>query len=167
MDYKYPRQKINGIWLIIAGLAMFLLLIKYQDYPNVWPFAIVYIIGMIWQLSPKTRKRLAVGPGTKGQKKWSNFSIVLLSLLVVISVFINQGNVRMAWLYVLLAVGFHFLTFIPVHGKMMIFLSLCLMINALIGLSNNQINLDIFFITDGLIKLVFGFIFIKISPTNF
>lgn len=57
----------------------------------------------------------------------------------------------MAWLYVLLVVGFHFLAFIPAHGKMMIFLSIILMINALIGLLNSQINLDIFLITDTLI----------------
>ncbi len=73
--FKYPRQKINGIWLIIVGLAMFLLLIKHNGYPNVYPFIIVYILGMIWQLNPKTREKLAVSTGSREQKNGLIFSI--------------------------------------------------------------------------------------------
>ncbi|ANV74672.1 hypothetical protein P4J09_13845 [Bacillus cereus] len=165
--YKYPRQKINGIWLIIAGIAMFLLLIKYNGHPNVWPFIIVYILGMIWQLNPKTREKLAVGPGTPEQKKWSNFSIILLAILVFLIFHFFSNDYRICWLLILLAVGVHFLTFIPVHGKLMLFLSISLIINAFIGLIINNVSLDIFFVIDGLIKILFGGIFIKLSPTNF
>ncbi|MGE7945990.1 DUF6609 family protein [Lysinibacillus sp. NPDC093688] len=165
--YKYPRQKINGIWLIIAGLAMFLLLIKYNGYPNVWPFAIAYVLGMIWQLSSKTREKLAVGPGTREQKKWSNFSIMLLAILVFVIFQFFADDYRTCWLLILLAVGVHFLPFIPVHGKLMLFLSISLIINAFIGLIITTVSLDIFFVIDGLIKILFGVIFIKLSPTNF
>lgn len=165
--YKYPRQKINGIWLIIAGIAMFLLLIKYNGYPNVWPFAIVYVIGMIWQLSPKTRERLAVGPGTQAQKKWSNFSIILLVIFVFVIFQFFADDYRTCWLFIILAVGVHFLTFIPVHGKLMVFLSMTLIVNAFIGLVITNVSLDVFFVIDGLIKILFGSIFIKLSPINF
>ncbi|MGE8000726.1 DUF6609 family protein [Lysinibacillus sp. NPDC093190] len=165
--YKYPRQKINGIWLIIAGIAMFLLLIKYNGYPNVWPFAIVYVLGMIWQLSPKTREKLAVGPGTPEQKKWSNFSIMLLAILVFVILQFFVDDYRTCWLLIILTVGVHFLTFIPVHGKLMLFLSITLIINAFIGLIIANVNLDVFLVIDGLIKILFGSIFIKLSPINF
>ncbi|PGQ43066.1 DUF6609 family protein, partial [Bacillus thuringiensis] len=105
--YKYPRQKINGIWLIIAGIAVFLLLIKYNGYPNVWPFIIFYILGMIWQLNPKTREKLAVGPGTPEQKKWSNSSIILLAILVFLIFHFFSNDYRICWLLILLAVGVH------------------------------------------------------------
>ncbi|MGE7694959.1 DUF6609 family protein [Lysinibacillus sp. NPDC094177] len=165
--YKYPRQKINGIWLIIAGIAMFLLLIKYNGYPNIWPFAIVYVLGMVWQLSPKTREKLAVGPGTREQKMWSNFSIFLLAILVFVIIQFFADDYRTCWLLIILAVGVHFLPFIPVHGKLMLFLSISLIINAFIGLIITNVSLDVFFVIDGLIKILFGSIFIKLSPTNF
>ncbi|PHA21718.1 hypothetical protein COI69_08710 [Bacillus cereus] len=165
--YKYPRQKINGIWLNIAGAAMFLLLIKYNGYPNVWPFAIVYILGMIWQLNPKTRQKLAVGPGTLEQKKWSNFSIILLATLSLLVFHFFSDDFRICWLLILLVVGIHFLTFIPVHGKLMLFLSICLIVNTFIGLIFTNISLDVVFVIDGLIKILFGSIFIKLSPINF
>lgn len=165
--YKYPRQKINGIWLIIAGIAMFLLLIKYNGYPNIWPFAIAYVLGMIWQLNPKTREKLAVGPGTQVQKKWSNFSIFLLAILVFVIFQCFADDYRTCWLLIILAVGIHFLTFVPVHGKLMLFLSIALIINAFIGLVITNVSLDVFFVIDGLIKILFGSIFIKLSPINF
>ncbi|MED1042539.1 hypothetical protein P4T62_28820 [Bacillus mycoides] len=165
--YKYPRQKINGIWLTIAGAAMFLLLIKYNGYPNVWPFGIVYVLGVIWQLNSKTRKKLAVGSGTLEQKKWSDFSMVLLATLVFLVFHFFSDDFRICWLLILLAVGIHFLTFIPVHGKLMLFLSICLILNVFIGLIFTNISLDVFFVIDGLIKILFGSIFIKLSPINF
>ncbi|PEI82094.1 hypothetical protein CN679_28240 [Bacillus pseudomycoides] len=165
--YKYPRQKINGIWLIIAGTAMFLLLIKYNGYPNVLPFSIVYILGIIWQLNPGTRKKLEVGPGTIEQKKWSNFSMILLAISVFFVFHFFSDDYRICWLLILLTVGVHFLTFIPVHGKLMFFLSMSLIINALMGLIITNISLDVFLVIDGLIKILFGGIFIRISPINF
>ncbi|WIV17199.1 hypothetical protein QPK24_12115 [Paenibacillus polygoni] len=165
--YKYPRQKINGIWLIIAGLAMFLLLIRYNGYPNIYPFIIVYVLGMVWQLNSKTREKLSVGSGTRVQKKWANFSIILLAILVFVFCQLFVDDYRTCWLLVMLGVAIHFLPFIPVHGKLMIFLSFTLMINAFIGLIINNISLDVFFIIDGLIKILFGIIFIKLSPLNF
>ncbi|MED0984544.1 DUF6609 family protein [Bacillus paramycoides] len=165
--YKYPRQKINGIWLIIAGTAMFLLLIKHNGYPNVWPFIIVYILGMIWQLSPKTRRRLAVGSGTPEQKKWANFSLIILAILVFLAFHFGGDDYRSCWLLILLAVGIHFIPFIPVHGKIMFLLSVILIINASIGLIITNVNLDVFFVVDGLIKILFGVIFIRLSPIDF
>lgn len=49
----------------------------------------------------------------------------------------------------------------------MIFLSISLVINAFIGLIITNVSLDIFFVIDGLIKILFGSIFIKLSPSNF
>ncbi|EEK72985.1 hypothetical protein ABH948_001117 [Bacillus sp. RC218] len=165
--YKYPRQKINGIWLIIAGVAMFLLLIKHNGYPNVWPFIIVYTLGMIWQLNPKTRKKFAVGSGTSEQKKWANFSMMLLAILVFLIFHFVGDDYRNCWLLILLAVGIHFLMFIPVHGKMMFLLSVILIFNSFIGLIITNVNLDVFFVIDGLVKILVGVIFIRLSPIGF
>lgn len=49
----------------------------------------------------------------------------------------------------------------------MFLLSIILIINASIGLIITNVNLDVFFVVDGLIKILFGVIFIRLSPIDF
>ncbi|WP_199897380.1 DUF6609 family protein [Companilactobacillus paralimentarius] len=80
--YKYPRQRINGIWLIIVGIAMLSLTLKLKNgMPNTIPFGILYSVGIFWELNSKTRKRLSVGPGTKSQQFWLMLPLLLCVLL--------------------------------------------------------------------------------------
>ncbi|KSU06339.1 putative membrane protein [Lactococcus lactis subsp. lactis] len=161
----YPRQKICGIWLIIVGISMFTLLNGGYKLPVL--FAILYAVGMLFQLNPITRKRLSVGPGTDSQKKWSNISLIVLVVLCSVSGIISDGNIQKVWLFILLSVGIHFFFFIPVHGKLMGLLGIASTLNVLFELSVNEYPLNVFFAVDGMIKLVFGILLVSLSPIDF
>lgn len=165
MQARYPRQKICGIWLIIVGISMFTLLNGGYKQPIL--FGILYALGMFFQLSPITRRKLSVGPGTDSQKKWSNISLIVLVVLCSVSGIISDGNIQKIWLFILLAVGIHFFFFIPVHGKLMGLLGIASTINALLALSINEYPLNNFFAIDGIIKLVFGILLVSLSPIDF
>lgn len=176
-DCRYPRQKICGVWLLVVGVAMFLLLVKNASGAlNPIPFAVVYALGMVWQLSPRTRRRLSVGEGSSRQKFFSNASIAVLMVLIFLSFALTQlvyGGIvtlpalRTLWLCILVSVALHFFMFIPVHGNMMAVLGVVLLVNAGAGLLFPTIPLDLVFVIDGIIKIVVGAVMIRISPTDF
>ncbi|MBL3529906.1 hypothetical protein JMJ99_00890 [Companilactobacillus zhachilii] len=172
--YKYPRQFIVGVWLITVGIAMMTLVIKLPNgIPNAAYFGVIYALGMFWQLNSRTRKRFSVGSGTIRQKKWANRSIVILMALVFLSFLPAQmmhlsgmQAVYVTWVMILIGVGLHFLAFIPVHGKIIGILGLVIVLNGLFGLFV-RLPLDMIFISDGLIKIIFGLVYLKVSPINF
>lgn len=175
--YIYPRQFINGIWLVIAGISTLLLLIPLKTtfgiIPNPVLFIIIYSLGMFWQLNKKTRNKYALHKGTKLQNTWSNIGLLILIGMIVIATIPLVGQTALTvpqiiftWKMIFLAVGVHFLAFIPVHGKIMLILSILTVTNVLFNyffkLPINQL-----FLVDGLLKIFCGFIAVKISPTNF
>lgn len=173
--YRYPRQRINGIWLIIMGLAMLTLTLKLTNgLPNPAFFGSLYAAGIFWMVNRRTRQKLSVGPGTKAQSYWANGAIVVMMVLMA-GVFLAawwRGNLtiyagmRQIWLQALVVIGVHFFFSIPVHGKLMGILGGLTIINALLGLLLGW-PLDLVFVIDGLLKLSFGLIFVKVSPINF
>lgn len=165
VTYLYPRQKICGIWLIIVGIAMFSLL--NGNYLHPYIFGLIYSLGMMFQFNSKVRKKLAVGISTNSQKKWSNFSVVILFLVCFIGFYLSNGNIEYLWKFILLAVGIHFFLFIPVHGKIMLLLGVFSTINVLLAIFVKDYEINMLFLTDGIIKLVFGIIMIYLSPINF
>jgi len=175
-NYPYPRQKINGIWLVIVGIAMMTLTIKASNgTPNATYFGILYALGMFWQLNSHTRQHLSIGPGTPKQNRWSNWSVILLFVLIAL-IFVpfmlmhlpyDVTTARWIWLLILLAVGIHFFAFVPVHGKLIGILGALTIINAGTGLLFISVPLNIFFVIDGLLKLIFGILYICLSPTRF
>lgn len=50
---------------------------------------------------------------------------------------------------------------------MMFLLSIILIFNSFIGLIITNVNLDVFFVIDGLVKILVGVIFIRLSPIDF
>lgn len=172
--YKYPRQFIVGVWLITVGVAMLTLTIKLPNgSPNAVYFGIIYALGMFWQLNSRTRKRFSVGSGTINQKKWANRSIVILMVLVLLGFLpaqlMNMSGVQavyVTWIMILIGVGLHFFAFIPVHGKIIGILGIVIVLNGLFGLLI-RLPLDIIFISDGLFKIIFGLVYLKVSPINF
>lgn len=172
--YIYPRQFIVGVWLIVVGIAMMTLMIKLLNgSPNPMYFGILYSVGMFWQLNSRTRKRFSVSPGTKRQSHWANFSIVLLMGLIFLAFLpakLLQLNLiqttYLTWIMILIAVGLHFFAFIPVHGKIIGILGLVTILNGVIGLIF-RLPLDIILVCDGVVKIIFGLIYLKVSPINF
>lgn len=153
---------------------MFTLLMKLSNgSPNPVLFGIMYSLGMFWQLNKRTISKYSVGPGTKTQKMWSNLSIIILLVLIVISVFfVRSENLGIGqttyniWVLILISVGIHFLSFIPVHGKIIGILGIVLMIIET-SYFVLRVPLDVIFVTDGIIKIIFGSIYLKLSPINF
>ncbi|MGG5371106.1 DUF6609 family protein [Enterococcus sp. AZ196] len=175
--YVYPRQLINGIWLVIAGISTLTLLIPLRTSSGVIPnpilFIIIYSLGMFWQLNKRTRNKYALHKGTKKQNTWSNIGLLLLTAMIVLATIplvgqkvVFASQIILTWKMVFLAVSVHFLAFIPVHGKIMLVLSILTVSNVLINyffmLPINQL-----FVIDGLFKITLGIVTIKISPTNF
>ncbi|MGM0238404.1 DUF6609 family protein [Enterococcus sp. AZ103] len=175
--FKYPRQFINGVWLITAGIATLLLLIPVQTTPIFLPnpifFIIVYSLGLFWQLNKRTRAKFSIHQGTKQQNRWANFALILLLGLVALSIIPSIGQTNLSvpqvvtiWRLIFLSVSIHFLAFTPVHGKLMLILSILTIANVLI---NWQLSLPLnyLFLIDGLIKIIIGIIYVKVSPINF
>lgn len=172
--YKYPRQFIVGIWLIMIGISMFTLLIKVPDgSPNPILFGIIYSVGMFWQLNKRTRAKYSVGPGTKKQKMWSNLSIIILMILILVSLLLvrslhvnSNQTIYYIWVLILISVGLHFFSFIPVHGKIIGILGFILALLETVFVIL-KVPLDLIFVSDGIIKIVFGIIYLRLSPINF
>lgn len=167
---------MTGIWLLIVGLSIFTLIHKLDNgFPDVKFFIILYAIGMVIQFSRSLMKKFSVKPRNKAEQKISNTAIFIMSALVLISyIFVVLTNksfdynaVRELWILILISVGVHFLFFIPVQGKLLAAsLAILTILNGLIGIMFH-INLDTIFILDGLIKIVFGFIYIYSSRMNY
>ncbi|WP_225425900.1 MULTISPECIES: DUF6609 family protein [Apilactobacillus] len=174
--YKYNRNFMTGLWLLIVGFSIFTLLHKVNNgFPDVKFFIILYVIGMIVQFSKILMKKFRVKPRTKSDQKISNIAILIMSALVLLSyIFVMLTNksfdyyaVRELWILILISVGIHFLFFIPVQGKYLASsLSILTILNCLIGIIFN-IDLDIIFVFDGLIKIIFGFVYIYSSKLKY
>lgn len=70
--------------------------------------------------------------------------------------FIPSADWRMVWLGALLATGIHFLLFIPVHGRTMLFLSLACSAVAVSGMILSNTPFLYFGLLDGGVKIAFG-----------
>lgn len=169
-SYLYPRQKIFGFFLIAMSIVMYITpLFPYKGMPNGSLFGLGYAVCMFGiMFNPILRKKLSVCKATKFQTFMSNFSIAVL----VVGVFIIfqcvgiNGSFRTIWVLIFGVVGAHFLTFIPVHGKIAGILGLALILNSAAAIMVPSIPLTFVFIIDGTIKLIIGVIFIKVSPIN-
>lgn len=175
--YVYPRQLINGIWLVIAGISTLTLLIPLRTSSGVIPnptlFIIIYSLGMFWQLNKRTRNKYALHKGSKKQNTWSNIGLLLLTAMLVLATIplvgqkvLSASQIILTWKMVFLAVGVHFLAFIPVHGKIMLVLSILTVSNVLINYFF-MLPINELLVVDGLLKISLGLVTIKISPTNF
>ncbi|WP_222592671.1 DUF6609 family protein [Companilactobacillus nantensis] len=93
--------------------------------------------------------------------------LIIISFLSVKLMYLNAiQSVYMTWIMVLIAVGLHFFAFIPVHGKIIGILGIVTILNGLIGILAH-FPLDMIFVSDGVIKMIFGLIYLKVSPINF
>lgn len=167
--YLYPRQKIFGAFLVAIAFTMYsTILFPYNEKPNGALFGLCYIISIFGiMLNPIVRKKFSVGEANKKQKIMSNLSLFILVIgaFVIFKVF-NFNDYRTIWVLLFALVGVHFITFIPVHGRLIGALGAILIINAVIAIIFSAIQLNLVFVIDGSIKLIFGIIYFKISPIN-
>lgn len=168
--HVYPRQKIFGFFLIAIAFTIYLpVIFPYNGTPNGALFGLCYVISILGiMFNPIIRKKFSVGESTKKQKTMSNLSLFILTIgvFIIFKTLGTSGDYRLIWILIFGMVGVHFLTFIPVHGKLVGILGIILIINATIGIIFLTFPLTLFFIIDGTIKLIFGIIYIKLSPIN-
>ncbi|MCB2356095.1 DUF6609 family protein [Clostridium estertheticum] len=159
----FLNKRLCGLWLIWIGfIIIFGTIIGGKYVLNPFIFGIGYVLGMsIMFHSTLLKKKFSYGQNTKFQTNMGNISII--SMFVLMSLFSGRyfatNNYRLIWLGALLATGIHFIPFSFVHGKLSLFLSIPLIINALIGMIDLNISFYYLGIIDGLIKVLFGVIF--------
>lgn len=167
--YLYPRQKIFGAFLVAIAFTMYLTIIfPYKGTPNGALFGLCYVISIFGiMLNPIVRKKFSAGKGSNKQKMISNLSLLILVIgaFIIFKVF-KTNDYRTIWILLFALVGVHFIMFIPVHGKLIGILGLILIVNAVIAIIYTSTPLNLVFIIDGTIKLIFGIIYLKISPIN-
>ena len=103
-------------------------------------------------------KKLSTGSSTKFQNKVSQYSIILLFILMIFlgGPFFATENWRLIWLGALLATALHFFPFYFVHGKSMILLGIICTINIIMGYIFSSVSLVLFAYIDAIIKFIFG-----------
>ncbi|MGM0640351.1 MAG: DUF6609 family protein [Thermotogota bacterium] len=167
-----PFIRLVGLWLMLIGIVILIsLLIGGKFFLNPFVFMIGYSLSIyIVEFNVSIRKKFILkGELSKFQKKMSKYGDISLFPLIFIfgGSFIPTGDWRLVWLNVFLATGIHFLFFLPVNGKIMLYLSLLCTLNPLIGIIFDDTPFIIFGLLDFIIKFSFGiYIFIKHKPKN-
>lgn len=155
----YNNQRVCGLWLSYIGIIIILsafsggkLLIQ--------PFLIGfgYVIGyIIIFILPYINQKLSYGKNTRFQDRMDNISLLFLVVFSTLcGLLIGVSDLRLLWLSIFLVVGIHFFGFYFSQGKLLIWLGLLTVANAVLGLILINTPFIIFAIIDGLLKISFG-----------
>jgi hypothetical protein len=157
---EFLNKRVCGIWLIWIGVVIIVGTVVGGIYLiSPFIFFIGYFFGFVFILGNKSlRKRFSFGSPSKFQSKMSKWSIIFMFLLMILisGRYFDAHDYRMIWLGAFLATSIHFIPFATVHGKSLLFLSIPLMIIALLGMIEPQVPFIYFGIADGIAKMVFG-----------
>jgi hypothetical protein len=157
---EFLNKRVCGLWLLWIGAVIIVGTVVGGTYLiSPFIFIIGYFLGVVFILGNKSlRKRLSFGSPTKFQNKMSNRSIIFMFFLMILisGRYFGVHDYRMIWLGALLATGIHFIPFATVHGKSLLFLSVPLIIIALLGMMEPHVPFNYFGIADGIAKMVFG-----------
>lgn len=158
---RYPLVRVIGVWLILIGFTIVLATIVGGRFLlNPFVFMIGYGLSLyLTELNPSLKRRYTLkGELSATQIKMAKYGdISLFPLMFIIGgSFIPSGDWRMVWLGTLLATGIHFLLFIPVHGKIMLYLTFLCTIPPIVGMLFKDIPFITFGIVDGVIKISIG-----------
>ncbi len=158
---QYPFLRVIGVWLMLIGFVIAIATL----FGGTWQLnPILFMVGYgislyLTEFHPYVKKNYSLpGELRPFQKKMSKYGDISLFPLVFIlgGSFIPSGDYRMVWLGTLLATGIHFLLFIPVHGRSMLYLSLACMAVAISGMLLPATPFLYFGLLDGGIKMAFG-----------
>ncbi|MBV1756459.1 MAG: hypothetical protein KMY55_01325 [Dethiosulfatibacter sp.] len=158
---SFPFIRVIGIWLILIGSVIVLATVVGGTF-ELNPFVFMGGYGLslyITEFNPILKRKYTLeGELNTQQKKMSKYGDISLFPLMFImgGSFIPSGDWRMVWLGTLIATGIHFLLFIPVHGRSMLYLSALCTILPIIGIVFRDIPFLVFGILDGVVKIGFG-----------
>lgn len=157
----YPLLRVIGIWLMLIGTVIAIATLaggRFELNPIV--FMVGYGLSLyVTEFHPYVKKKYSLpGELSPFQKKMAKYGdISLFPLMFVMGgSFIPSGDWRMVWLGTLLATGIHFLLFIPVHGRIMLYLSLVCSAVAVSGMMLSNMPFLYFGLLDAGIKIAFG-----------
>ena len=157
---EFNNKKSCGLWLIaVAVVIAVATLIGGKQIINMQVFSSGYIVFFFTiNMNKDLLKKLSTGPSTKFQNKVSQYSIILLFILMVLlgGSFFAPENLRLIWLGALLATALHFFPLYFVHGKSMILLGIMCTINIIMGYIFSDVSLVLFAYIDAIIKFIFG-----------
>jgi hypothetical protein len=157
---EFLNKRVCGIWLVWIGVVIIVGTVVGGIYLiSPFIFFIGYFLGVVFILGNKSlRERFSFGSPSKFQSKMSKWSIIFMFLLMILisGRYFDAHNYRMIWLGALLATSIHFIPFATVHGKSLLFLSVPLIIIALLGMMEPHVPFNYFVIADGIAKMVFG-----------
>ena len=169
-ELEFNYKKSCGLWLIAVSIVIvFAIFIGGKTILNIPVFSIGYMVCFfVINMNKKLLNKLSTGPSTKFQKNVSQYSVMLLFLLMALlgGPFFDTENWRLIWLGALLATALHFFPFYFVHGKSMILLGTICTINIIIGYILSDISLVLFAYIDAMIKFTFGVYLFFFSKTT-
>ena len=157
LEFNY--KKSGGLWLIAVAIIAVATLIGGQQIINMQVFSIGYVVCCFSiNMNKNLLKKLSTGSSTKFQNKVSQYSIILLFILMIFlgGPFFATENWRLIWLGALLATALHFFPFYFVHGKSMVLLGIMCTINIIMGYIFSGVSLVLFAYIDAIIKFIFG-----------
>lgn len=158
---KYPLVRVAGVWLTLIGFVVALAtLVGGRFELNPFVFMAGYGISLyITEFNPYLKRKYTLkGELNSQQRKMAKYGdISLFPLMFVMGgSFIPSGDWRMVWLGTLMATGIHFLLFISIHGRVMLYLSVLCTILPIVGMVFVDIPFLFFGILDGAVKIIFG-----------
>lgn len=156
---EYNTQRVSGLWLVYIGIVIFLAAMTggtllMQPFVIGIGYAAGYIL--IFGL-PYVHRKLAYGENTKFQNMMDNISIIFLVVFCTLCGFvIGFSDLRLLWLSVFLVVGLHFFGFYFSQGRLMLWLGLLTVLNAIAGILLIDIPFLVFAAIDAFLKFTIG-----------
>ena len=156
--HAYPLMRGGGVLFILVGLGVIIGGIGGRRWmlPALIVGAAVAIIALAVLSATKL---IFAGLGSPPLYQWIVMGVGFAVEIVLVNyvVFtITDRDSRRFWLWMLVAVGAHFLVFTFSHGPLAGLLGVVCIINALVGLRLEKINYRVFWVIDGILTTGFG-----------
>ena len=158
MAHAYPLMRGGGVLFILVGLGVIIGGIGGRHW--MLPALIVGAALAVTALAVLSATKLIfAGLGSPPLYQWIIMGVgfVVEILLINYVVFtITDRESRRFWLWILIAVGAHFLVFTFSHGPLAGLLGVLCILNAFIGLRLKNISYRVFWVIDGILTLGIG-----------
>lgn len=165
MAQTYPLMRGGGVLFILVGLGIVIGGIGGRRW--ILPALIVGAALAIIALAVLgATKLIFAGLGSPPLYQWVVMGVgfaveIVLVNYVVYS--IPDRDSRRFWLWMLVAVGAHFLIFTFSHGPLAGLLGIVIILNALVGLRLRAVNYLVFWVIDGILTMGFGLAMVLMS----
>ncbi len=155
-QHPFPMIRSGGLFVLLVGLGIVAGALLGENHllaPLVFGACLAFIAQNIF----RSRLVKPLGTPTRVQIVALISAIVLEIILTgVVAYAFHFRQSRSFWLWILLVVGSHFLIIALAQGRMLLLLGVLCIVNALIGLWMPHVPLLIFWLIDGILKIIVG-----------